>query len=254
MLALLAFLAMAADAEHTTSIDLFEADVSPDKPDWKTDTSGLWTKEYIGWTIDAQQGDGTVKFGDVRFHDEVLIGDPRKDNGDYVSYVQEPFKVMMAIRVNGVDDYYWPFLEEEPGLWLASKPKDPNWMSDDPSTRVWKDEPGFYIWDHNITDLTIKGLPYSSETQVEVIWFAVAGIHDSMASHGLTHCVNTDIDLIMKGAFFCGGTDLQLKVVGWQIAQPFPSAPKVAKTLPREASPLDDPSSIFNPGIKRPTR
>ena len=232
MLALLT-LALAAEAKHTSSIDLFEEDTSPDKPDWEAATSGLWTKEYIGWTIDAQQGDGTVKFGDVRFRDEVVTG-------------HESIAVVMAIRVNGVDDYMWPYWQaEQPGLWLASKSKDPNWVSDDPSTRVWKDEPGFYIWDHDITDLTVTGLPYSSETRIEVIWLAVGGVHDSMASHGLTHCVGEDID-VHRFSFFCGGTDMYLKILGWQLIQAFPHAPKVAKPLPREASPLDDPASLFN--------
>lgn len=232
MFTLLASIALATGASHTSSIDLFD-DGNPDAPDWDAARRGPWTKPYIGWTIDAGQGDGVVDFGDVRFRDEIVTGHADVD-------------VMMIVRINGIDDYNWTYWDEEVNLRLASQPKDSNFISSDPSTRVWEDQPGFYLWDHKITNLKIVGLPYSSKTTIEVVWLAVAGTHDSMASHGLTHCLGTDIDA-HRFSYICGGTDLKLMVIGWQVILPFPSAPEVVPTSPREKSPLDDLPSLFAP-------
>ena len=206
------------------AVDIFQDDPSPDKPDWEAARKGQWTKPYIPWTIDAGQGDGVVEFGDVRFRDEVVTGHPDVD-------------VVMTIRVNGVDDYIWVTWDQEVNLFLASQSRDSSYVSSDPSTRIWEDQRGFYLFDHEITNLTVTGLPYSSQTRIEVVWLAVTGTHDSMASHGLTHCVGTDLVIDKSGAvtpFICGGTDLRLVAVGSQLIRPFPSAPEVAPAMPTE--------------------
>ncbi len=231
---LAASVAFAAPAtDHTVRIDLFEDDTSPDKPDWKAARVGAWTKPYIGWTIDAGHGDGVVDFGDVRFRDEVVTGHKDVD-------------VVMVIRINGIDDYNWvtwaPQTDLEVNLLIASRPKDSSYISSDPSTRIWEDQPGFYLWDHEITNLKVVGLPYSSQTKIEVVWLAVTGSHDSMAPHMLTHCVGTDLVIDQSGTispFTCGGTDLKLVAVGSQLFQPFPSAYEVDWILPREVGPME---------------
>lgn len=228
--------ALAAPAtEHATSIDLFE-DTIPGKPDWKAARRGAWTKPFIGWTIDAMQGDGTIDFGDVRFHDEVVTG-------------HEDVDVVMVIRINGIDDYMWPYWQEEPGLWLASKPKNPSHISSDPSTRIWSDQPGFYLWGHDITNLKIVGLPWSSKTTVEVWWLTVTGTHDSMAANGLTHCVGTDLVINKFGSpFICGGTDLNLAVLRYQSIRPFLSATEIIP--PATKSEADVPKVVDPPGMR----
>lgn len=233
MLAILT-IALAADASHTTSIDLFEAG-QPGAPDWDAARRGPWTKPYIGWTIDAGQGDGVLDFGDVRFRDEFVTG--RND-----------IDVVMTVRINGIDDYNWIPWDEEINLRLASQPYDPSYVKADPSTRMWRNQPGFYLWDHEITNLQIVGLPWSSRTTVEVVWLAVTGAHDSMASHGLTHCVGTNIDRTPEASFMCGGTDLKLMVIGSQVIQAFPTAPAIAPTPPQHERSLDDDAlrDIFN--------
>lgn len=226
MLALLlaASVALAAPVtDHTVQVDLFQEDPSPDKPDWEAARRGPWTKPYIPWTIDAGQGDGIVDFGDVRFRDEVVTGHDEID-------------VVMVVRVNGIDDYSWvtwnPQTDLEVNLQLASRPKDPNYISSDPSTRIWEDQPGFYLFDHNITNLTVTGLPWSNQTTIEVIFLAVVGVHDSMASHRLTHCVGS---VIVPGKeVVCGGTDLKLMPFGGLLFRPFPNAPEVAPAMPTE--------------------
>lgn len=211
-------------------IDLFEDDLSPDKPDWDAARRGPWTKPYIGWTIDAGQGDSIVEFGDVRFRDEVITGN-------------ESIDVVMTIRINGIDDYDWTYWDEEVNLRLASQPKDASYISSDPSTRVWEDLLGFYVWDHEITNLKIVGLPYSMETLIEVIFMGVVGTHDSMAPHRLTHCVGS---VIVPGEeVLCGGTDLKLLPFGGVTFRPFPSAPDVATTATEPEDNDTSPEELF---------
>ena len=241
MLALLIASAMAGES-HTVAIDLFAENGNPNSPDWDAARLFPAPKPYIPWTIDAQQGDGVVQFGEVRFRDDVITGN-------------EAIDIVMAVRVNSIDDYFWLNLSEGPDLLLASQPKDPSWISDDPLTRIWEDQPGFYIFDHDITNLTVTGLSYTSSTRIDVAFLAVTGVHDSMGSHRLTHCLGTDLvqpkgeGIYSTTPIFCGGTDLKLVLVGWMAYKPFLDAPKVAPVSPKQEDPLSDEvlRSIFAP-------